>query len=301
VTSISVIVPVRNEGERIGAMIRSVIAGHSAAFPLELVIVDDASTDGCCDRLDEEVNGASQVLLTICRLNAWSGVPAARNRGAEAARYPIYVVTDGNTLFPRGWDMPIRSAFRRNRLLAVTIRDMDSPFRGYGCQLQLPSMGVAWLPVPNAYGGLVPIAACTGTVIDRGLFHHLGGYDESLPVYGAAEPEFSLRAWLAGYEIACLPGLEFAHHFRPRAEHQTYVAAMRELQLANYLRFACYYLPEDLLGRAREHYAKREPALFPNVWKRLAASDVWRRRVELAKLPRSFAWFAACFPLMWQA
>lgn len=300
-TPISVIVPVRNEGERIAAMVRSVIAGRSNTFPLELVVVDDASTDGCCNHLHGLTDGAPQVTLTLLRLETWAGVPTARNRGAAAARYPIYVITDGNTLFPQRWDVPIRNAFVRHRLLAITISDMGSPFRGYGCQLQLPSMGVRWLAAPDVYGGFVPISACTGTVIDRDLFHHLGGYDETLPVYGAAEPEFSLRAWLSGYEITCLPQLELAHRFRPRAEHRSYLADIRQRQLANYLRFATYYLPDELLEQTCLYYQRREADLFPSVWRSLAASDVWSRRAVLAGLPRNFAWFAACFPLMWQA
>ena len=281
-------------------MIRSVIAGRSSPFPLELVIVDDASTDGCCDRLEEIVGSSPATLLTVVRLPHWSGIPAARNRGARAARYPIYLITDGNTRFPPRWDIPIHHGFNRSRLLAITIRDMASPFTGFGCQLQLPSMGLTWLPIATAYGGYAPIAACTGTVIDRGLFHHLGGYDETLPLYGAAEPEFSLRAWLSGYEIVTLPELQLFHRFRPRAELDAYLAAMGELQLGNYLRFACYYLPDELLARTCEYYARHRPDHFPQSWAALAHGDVWSRRAELARLPRNFEWFAATFPPLWQ-
>jgi GT2 family glycosyltransferase len=238
-----------------------------------------------------------EVSLIVRRLDLWSGIPYARNRGAEAASYPTYLITDGNASFSPGWDLPIRRSFHRSRLFAGTIADMASPFRGYGCTLVLPSMGVTWLPVADAYSGYVPIAACSCTVIDRSLFHHLGGYDESLPLYGAAEPEFSVRAWLNGYEIVSLPDLVIHHRFRPLAEYDAFRASIRGVMLRNYLRFACYYLPEDLLQRSYEYYFRLAPNDFGTNMEELAVQGVWSRRAQLSRLPLDFRWFARRFSL----
>ena len=254
-TPISVIIPVRNEGGRIAGAIRSIVAGRSCCFPLELVIIDDASTDGACENLEQLIEGSPETSLTVRRLVSWSGIPFARNRGAEIASYPIYFITDGNTRFPRNWDIPIWRYFSKRRILAATIADMASAFQGFGCQLMMPSMGVTWIPVPHAHGGYVPVSACTGTVIDRELFRQLGGYDETLPLYGAAEPELSVRAWLSGYEIVSVPELRVHHRFRPRAEADAWIASISPLLIRNYMRFACYYLPDDLLTHTCNYYA----------------------------------------------
>jgi glycosyltransferase involved in cell wall biosynthesis len=300
-TPISVIIPVRNEGGRIARAISSIVAGRSRCFPLELVIVDDASTDGACENLERSIEGSAQTSLKVRRLESWSGIPFARNRGAEIASYPIYFITDGNTRFTPEWDIPIWRYFSTGRILAATIVDMASSFQGFGCQLMMPSMGVTWIPVPHAHGGHVPVSACTGTVIDRGLFHQLGGYDETLPLYGAAEPELSVRAWLSGYEIVSVPELRIHHRFRPRTEADAWLASISPILVSNYMRFACYYLPDDLLAHTRDYYAHLAPGTFDQLWADLYGSDVWVRRATLSRqLPRDFRWFVGKFGLLWQ-
>jgi hypothetical protein len=118
------------------------------------VIVDDASTVGACEDLDQWIEGWPEVRATVRRLDAWSGIPHARNRGAEIARTPIYFVTDGNTRFPPNLiGYPDLATFRHGSdSLRHTIVDMASSFQGFGCQLMLPSMSVTWVPVPHAFG-----------------------------------------------------------------------------------------------------------------------------------------------------
>jgi GT2 family glycosyltransferase len=134
-------------------------------------------------------------------------------------------------------------------------------------------------------------------VIDRGLFHHLGGYDESLAPYGVAEPEFSVRAWLSGYEIVNVPDLLIFHRFRPRDEFDAFLRSIDGAMRRKYLRFACYYLPEELLKETYEHYAAQAPDDFGACLVELEAGAVWARRAELKKLPHDFRWFARRFNL----
>jgi glycosyltransferase involved in cell wall biosynthesis len=298
ITPISVIIPARNEGDRIIQTALSVVLGRSCDFPLELIIVDDASSDGACERIPAAIAAAPEVRLVMHRLEHWSGIPFARNRGAESASFPIYFITDGNTRFPANWDLPIWRHFDRRRALAATILDLETSFCGHGCQLLLPSMGVRWIANAGTNGAYVPVAACTGTVIDRALFHHLGGYDETMPLYGAAEPEFSVRLWLSGYEIVNVPELQIYHRFRPREEHASFCASIGDVLLRNYLRFASYYLPEDMLSRTYEYYAAHYPLEITACVKHLQSSDVWKRRAQLKTgLPLDFHWFARKFAI----
>ena len=298
-TAVSVIIPVRNEGRRLHRTIDSLIKGRSCAFPLQIIIVDDACIDGCCEGLFPLIVGAKRVELRVLRLQLWSGIPFARNLGAKYAIHPILLITDGNTRFVNGWDLAIAHNMHRNRILAGTIIDQSSHFSGFGCLLELPSMGVRWLPSPYVFDGFTPVAASTCTVIERDLFNHLQGYDETLPLYGAAEPEFSVRAWLSGYEIVVAPELLVFHRFRPRAQYNAFRCSIQNVLIRNYLRFACYYLPEDLLQGTYDYYYQLAPAAFDQDMHAIVSDGVWHRRHRLQQcLPRDFSWFASYFDLL---
>jgi GT2 family glycosyltransferase len=297
-TAISVVIPSRNEGGKLLRTVRSLVEGRSGAFPLEVVVVDDASTDGSCDRLAEAIGPTPGVRLVVRRLERWSGVPYARNRGAESAGSPVLLITDANTSYPRNWDCLIRQHIAPGRLLTGTIVDAATGARGYGLTLSLPSMGVDWLTAPHTFGGYVPVAAGACTVLGRVQFHHLGGYDETLPLYGAAEPEFSVRAWLAGYEIVNVPDLTVGHHFRPPSDLSHFYQVNQQVLLRNYVRFACSYLPEDMLTSVFDFYAQALGGDFLPCLADLRSQGIWDRRAELEKgLPHDFAWFARQFGL----
>jgi glycosyltransferase involved in cell wall biosynthesis len=290
--AISVIIPSRNEGAKVARTVRSLVAGRSRAFPLEVVVVDDASTDLSCEGLPAISAEASNVSVVVRRLDRWSGIPYARNRGAEAASHPILIVTDANTIYPRDWDSPVRQRLKTGRILAGSIVDEQTGNCGFGLSLEIPSMGVKWITDPARYGGYVPVSPCTCTVIARDLFRSLGGYDETLPLYGAAEPEFSVRAWLAGYEIVNLPDLLVSHRFRPAGTRSDFHTANQRTLMKNYVRFACSYLPDDLLRKSFEEFARTLGAdAFDSCMEELVREGVWDRRTQLRMvLRRDFTW-----------
>lgn len=88
---VSVVVPAYNEAENIEATVRSILAsGH----PLEVVVVDDGSTDGTADLLEDL---ALPRVRVVRQANA--GKSAALNRGVAAARHDLIVMIDGDTIF----------------------------------------------------------------------------------------------------------------------------------------------------------------------------------------------------------
>jgi glycosyltransferase involved in cell wall biosynthesis len=299
---ISIVIPARNEGISLLRAVESIIAGRSECFPLEIVIVDDASTE---DHASRSVAGfhapGRNVFVNVVRLPQWSGIPYARNTGASLATADLLFITDANVLFPRCWDRFLRhpSADARSgrRVRCAAIADLDSSFTGYGCALQLPSLGVGWLTSPRAWGGYVPVAPCSSTVISSALFRELGGYDTAMPLYGAAEPEFSVRLWLSGAEIVSVPSLVLKHWFRPVAHHTAFLVRHEELLTRNYLRFALLYLQDDLLTRVLHHYASARPKVFAKALSAVATRQTWERRNALQNnLRYSFADYLRIFP-----
>jgi glycosyltransferase involved in cell wall biosynthesis len=288
--AVSVIIPTRNEGERLSVAISSIVQGRSCPFPLQIVVVDDDSSDGCCSSIAKLYSQArDNVRIEVTRLPRWSGIPYARNVGAGASRAGILFITDANVLFPPRWDLPIQRQIGPLRVLCATIADGGSSFRGYGGTLHLPSMGFSWLRSPTAYGGYVPLCPCTGTILSSELFRRAGGYDTAMPLYGAAEPEFSVRLWLSGAEIVSLPDLVLRHRFRPASERRPFLDAISALQVRNYLRFGLLYLDDPGVSRLFRYYAKTAPGFFDTALRQVWTGDTWRRRSVLQRrLPDSF-------------
>ncbi|WP_369378560.1 bifunctional polysaccharide deacetylase/glycosyltransferase family 2 protein [Streptomyces sp. cg36] len=88
---VSVIVPAYNERECIANTVRSLMASD---HPIEVVVVDDGSTDGTADIV--EAMRLPNVRV-IRQTNA--GKPAALNNGIAHARYNLVVMMDGDTVF----------------------------------------------------------------------------------------------------------------------------------------------------------------------------------------------------------
>ncbi|TQL20912.1 bifunctional polysaccharide deacetylase/glycosyltransferase family 2 protein [Streptomyces sp. SLBN-134] len=88
---VSVIVPAYNEKECIENTLRSLAA---STHPIEVIVVDDGSTDGTADLA--EALGLPNVRV-IRQANA--GKPAALNNGVRSARHDIVVMMDGDTVF----------------------------------------------------------------------------------------------------------------------------------------------------------------------------------------------------------
>lgn len=89
---VSVIVPAYNESAGIEAAVRSLLASD---HPVEIIVVDDGSTDGTAD-LVESLNLPPWVRV-IRQQN--SGKPAALNTGIAAATCELLVMVDGDTVF----------------------------------------------------------------------------------------------------------------------------------------------------------------------------------------------------------
>ncbi len=88
---VSVVVPAFNEIATITATVRSLVASD---HPLEVIVVDDGSTDGTAATV--LALGLPNVRV-ISKING--GKPSALNAGIVAARFDIVVMMDGDTIF----------------------------------------------------------------------------------------------------------------------------------------------------------------------------------------------------------
>jgi cellulose synthase/poly-beta-1,6-N-acetylglucosamine synthase-like glycosyltransferase/peptidoglycan/xylan/chitin deacetylase (PgdA/CDA1 family) len=90
---VSVVVPAYNEKAGIAAAVRS-LAGGDHDGGIEVVVVDDGSTDGTADIVQELGLPNARVVRTPNR-----GKPSALNTGIAMARHELIIMVDGDTVF----------------------------------------------------------------------------------------------------------------------------------------------------------------------------------------------------------
>ncbi len=90
--TISVIIPLYNKAESVAATLESVLA--QTVQPLEVIVVDDGSTDGSAERAEAFADRGVRVVR-----QANGGVSRARNRGAAEARGSHLAFLDGDDLW----------------------------------------------------------------------------------------------------------------------------------------------------------------------------------------------------------
>ncbi|MGW7043700.1 bifunctional polysaccharide deacetylase/glycosyltransferase family 2 protein [Streptomyces avermitilis] len=88
---VSVIVPAYNEKECIENTINSLV---QSTHPIEIIVVDDGSTDGTADIVE-----AMRIPNVRVLRQENAGKPAALNNGVRNASYDIVVMMDGDTVF----------------------------------------------------------------------------------------------------------------------------------------------------------------------------------------------------------
>lgn len=117
---LSVIVPACNEAEAIRATLRSLLA--STGLRLEIIAVDDRSTDLTSERMNEVAAEAiaaglphqMRIISVRALPEGWLGKPHAMALGAQQSSAPWLLFTDGDVLFhPQALELALREAVAR--------------------------------------------------------------------------------------------------------------------------------------------------------------------------------------------
>lgn len=89
----SIIIPVYNEKKTVRALLSRVESADTPNFEKQCIVVDDASTDGTSEILDEYAKGGG---IALIRLPANSGKASAIKSGLKSAKGDIILIQDAD-------------------------------------------------------------------------------------------------------------------------------------------------------------------------------------------------------------
>jgi GT2 family glycosyltransferase len=281
----SVVIATRNEGEMLRSTVASVL-NDTAYSPIEVVVVDDGSTDDSCLGLDDD-------RVAIVRGHEL-GAPGARNLGAAHARGEYLVFLDAHCRVSANWLDVLVAALEPPDVAVVgptfTKLDAAEP-RGCGMTWTSPRLETAWIvPPDDGRPSEVPLAPGGCQAYRARTFALVGRFDDGMTPWGFEDVEICLRAWLLGYRVLGASRATVAHHFRDKRGFDV----PNEGVLVNYLRLIHLHFAQWRIAhaiRAIGPYPGLDDALA-----RLARSDVLDLRAELeAVRVRTDDWFFSVF------
>jgi cellulose synthase/poly-beta-1,6-N-acetylglucosamine synthase-like glycosyltransferase len=204
--AVSVLVPCHNEELVISDTIRALLALQYPAERMELLMIDDGSTDRTAEIIRQFAVDPRLKLLEVPHEIAARGKAGALNYGLTAAQYPIIAIYDADNRPERGALRPLVEALvRDSRLGAATgifrcLNRRRNPLTRF---LNVEGIAFQWI-VQAGRWALMRFSALPGTnyVIRRSLLESLGGWDPSALTEDA---ELTLRIYEAGFSIAFVP------------------------------------------------------------------------------------------------
>lgn len=211
---LSVILPNFNGETLLPTVIGALVAQRFSDF--EVIVVDDASTDGSVAWLEEH---APHVRLVVNRSNR--GFVASCNSGADIARGKVLVFLNSDTEPDAGWTEALatavctlpRAGILASKLLLFDRRDtLHSAGDGMGMD-GIPHNRGVWEVDRGQYDTQTAVfGGCGGAVAyRRELWQALGGFDESFWMY-LEDADFAFRAQLLGWDAAFVPEARVYHH-----------------------------------------------------------------------------------------
>lgn len=181
--SISVVIPAYQAAGFITESIESVLAQDRPA--LEVIVVDDGSTDGTAD----VVRGFGDA-VTLVQHPGNRGEGAARNSGLDAASGDLIAMHDADDRM-------------RPHRLRTQLEHLVAGGRVRGCVVaRALAFDEADGPLPAWVGADADLYAPALVLAWRGTYDVVGGYDEELDF--GADADWLVRVKAAGFEVALL-------------------------------------------------------------------------------------------------
>jgi glycosyltransferase involved in cell wall biosynthesis len=210
---LSVVITAFNEGNEVRRTVESV--RENTPSPHEIILVDDGSTDGCCD-------GCDAPHVQVVRHPQRIGVAFSRNSGCRFAQGDSVAFLDAHQrVGPGCLDACAALASDTGGIVLPEMRELaETDWAGYGADLALcPTHGYfvgRWrLRPPEATVTPITTMICPGYVMTREAYRRVKWID-ALRGWGASEPAVAVKAFFAGVPILHFRGPQARHLFRSK-------------------------------------------------------------------------------------
>lgn len=315
----SIVIATHNEGSALASTIESCVETISN-IDYEIVVVDDASTDGSADAA-----GRRFPLARFIRHDRRQGASAAKALGARHARGDVLVFLDAHTRpepgaiarLARAVDELDERAIVTPAIAALDVErwttDLSQLGQGYG--MDLLAFDTRWLPleemrrIETRAGQLFESPSLIGCAfaIGRNLYEELRGFDPYMRSWGVEDLDLALKCWQLGHRILHDPNVTIGHRFQ--SEFSAYDVP-HEHVLVNKLRMARKnFTPAvwaEWTAACRDEnagpLAEHPEGLWAHAWQLLEADrpSLEQERSYLhARRVRDEFWYAERFGLSW--
>jgi glycosyltransferase involved in cell wall biosynthesis len=206
---VTIVIPARNEAARIGPLVRAVLAQDARARRIEVIVVDDGSTDGTADAAR-----AAGARVLEPEAGREIGNPAVgRNRGAALASGDPIVFLDADCTPADDWLGRLLDEHERGAEVVGGSLDLPPDLSltarcDYYC---------GWYHVHSRrQGGEVSNHPPGNLSVRRDVFARTGGFTEQQPIaYSHEELAWQAAMRRAGGRIVFVPQARVYHHNRP--------------------------------------------------------------------------------------
>jgi len=215
--------PAFNEGNYVRRTVVSLLA--ETDYPsFDILVLDDASSDGCCERLPRD----SRVSV-IRREDRFHGVAGAKKIVVEAAKGEYIFCVDAHVR-PERPDWLRRLIEQAQRFDGMVMcAPIWVPLDGETWRIKTerpkcltkirPIYNTGWWARadPTAERQEVSALRGIGKLFSKKAYEAIGGFDELLH-YGGEETDVSIRAWMCGLRVFYVPSVVMGHVFKSKSQ-----------------------------------------------------------------------------------
>jgi cellulose synthase/poly-beta-1,6-N-acetylglucosamine synthase-like glycosyltransferase len=208
--TVSVIIPAYNARDTIGKCLQSILDSHYPSDKLEVVVVDDSSTD-------ETISIVSKYPVRLLKHDKNKGAAAARNTGVKMSSGEIVAFTDSDCIVDKDWVRELVKCYKDKNIGAVggkylpyNLDNLIVKFT-YGRDLVTGISSLKDGENPVVLDGHLPSANLS---FRRKVFIEVGGFDERFKSAAGEDRDICYRMMEKKYKLVYNPRAVVYHKHR---------------------------------------------------------------------------------------